>query len=368
MTARPVLDFYQSGSHVVIQSPNLADMANFVFEGWFWFDGTGHYTLFHATTDAGDKIIQLRVVDGELRFSGDPDDGGKWKEWKATSPLPTSQWIHLVAAYTPSGKGGNAAMDVWLNAQPLSGGGGMSNNDLPPQNLSGISIGLRYDNFDRPFSGQIARFSVWSKAVTQAHVNEWYSTAPYNLFDPTLRLYYEFDSGAGTTLPAEKGPTTNAVSTAWALSEVPTYPIGLTEVQDDTAYLLSAASGSVGDGFKIITDSFEQQGGVITSASGEPQSVPNGFAWVEGTEGSDSQGHKVSEASYEISAPAHVNIDYRAFNPSKSYDLAVAQNHTHCLKGEYGLGNIDVHHMDGEAQRELRQNPPTGLPILMVLQ
>gem|GEM_PF-2262695 len=197
-----MLDFDGSSHYVDLNAP-LVNLS-FPMSLAFWYrsgsNQVGARRFFHSHDMTGayrgvtfqhlNGRLSLQLGNGQAR-----NPTGRWGQWSFFSFVP-GQWYHLAVVINSA-----SSIQIYVNGNPVTmvTGNGTGVQSLYTDNSTG-RIGHNYSGNNLSYlQGQMDEFSFWDKALSLTEIRNLMCAA-LSGNEPSLRLYYKFDSPTGNTL------------------------------------------------------------------------------------------------------------------------------------------------------------------------
>ncbi|MDI6804608.1 MAG: T9SS type A sorting domain-containing protein [Bacteroidota bacterium] len=182
-------------------SPSLVIQNAITIEAWVYHDGTGlgaHYDWIVAKySEYGLAVHKTR----EVQFAVNTTSPG-WVWIRSGYVLPDNVWTHLTVMYSSA----TGQFILYVNGvQKFSRSG--SGNIIPTDSIHRhFTIG-NSDILDGSFKGTLEEVRIWSSALSGATLKEWMNKSVTSAHPnySTIRGYWKFDEGTGTTTADASG-------------------------------------------------------------------------------------------------------------------------------------------------------------------
>ena len=164
---------------------------------------SGMFTFFTIGSASSANMIALGVNTSV--------DGIKYDFYDASAnvlynpPITSNEWMHFVVTYSGGANNLPGAKRIYLNGKELSVsyGGGSSSSPLSLTTSPTLTLGGQLNSGNPPFSGSIANFRLYSKALNADQVKELYDyQKDYFLGSKSQVTLYKGHLGVGVTEPS----------------------------------------------------------------------------------------------------------------------------------------------------------------------
>ena len=164
---------------------------------------SGMFTFFTIGSASSANMIALGVNTSV--------DGIKYDFYDASAnvlynpPITSNEWMHFVVTYSGGANNLPGAKRIYLNGKELSVsyGGGSSSSPLSLPTSPTLTIGGQLNSGNPPFTGSIANFRLYSKALNADQVKELYDyQKDYFLGSKSQVTLYKGHLGVGVTEPS----------------------------------------------------------------------------------------------------------------------------------------------------------------------
>tara|TARA_B100000809_G_scaffold167223_1_gene164560 strand:- start:3976 stop:6216 length:2241 start_codon:yes stop_codon:yes gene_type:complete len=186
------LDFDGSNDWVNIGSSIEAQLDDFTFETWMYWDGNANQWFMSFTNNSNSERIQLEVHANKIYFGwASSANGMGWNSFAGTTNIVANTWYHV--AVTNSSSSGKK---IYVNGVLENS----STNTLSPSELSGTitgSLGRLYNTGANYFDGKLDESRIWSKVLTQTEIQQTMNGLLAGT-ETGLVAYYQFEDGAGS--------------------------------------------------------------------------------------------------------------------------------------------------------------------------
>ena len=165
--------------------------------------GTGMFTFFTIGSASGTNMIALGVNLNSDGIKYDFYDAGALVN---SPPITSNEWMHFVVTYSGGANNLAGAKRIYLNGKELVisvYGGNSVSSPLSLPTSPTLTLGGQLNSGNPPFSGSIANFRLYSKALNADQVKELYDyQKDYFLGSKSQVTLYKGHLGVGVTEPS----------------------------------------------------------------------------------------------------------------------------------------------------------------------
>jgi hypothetical protein len=165
--------------------------------------GTGMFTFFTIGSASGTNMIALGVNLNSDGIKYDFYDAGAHVN---SPPITSNEWMHFVVTYSGGANNLAGAKGIYLNGKELvisEYGGNSVSSPLSLPTSPTLTLGGQLNSGNPPFSGSIANFRLYSKALNADQVKELYDyQKDYFLGSKSQVTLYKGHLGLGVAEPS----------------------------------------------------------------------------------------------------------------------------------------------------------------------